>query len=287
VHTAYLTVLMRSFLNFSVSVAMLLFAASSQAGFTADPLYQDTIGPNIHVGKASLFSVLSFGDLNQYDNTVTGPSIVRGNVGIGGNGNFSMSDGDLYGDLYVHQGAKVAFSGPAKLHGNQYTFADNNSSPINMALQDAWSLSAKAAAETATGPGSYSVTQGIFNGNTFNSSQSASIFSTGRVVLNLQDFVMTSGTFTLQGTATTTYIINVSRNFSLNNSSIQLSGLVSSQVLFNVKGTGSQVSLNQGTSMGGILLATQRKVDLSGGKVFGRVIANQVNITSGGQVVSQ
>jgi hypothetical protein len=278
---------MRSFLNFSLSIVLFLFAASSEAAFTADPSYQDTIGPNINVGKASLFSVLSYGDLNQYDNTVTGPSIIHGNVGIGGNGNFSMSDGDLFGDLYVHQGAKVTFSGPAKLHGNQYSFADNSASPINQALQDAWSLSAKAAGEIATGPGSYSVTQGTFNGSTFNSGQSASIFSSGRVVLNLQDFVMTSGTFTLQGTASTTYIINVGRNFSLNNSSIQLSGVMSSQVLFNIKGAGSQVSLNQGTSMGGILLAAQRKVDLSGGKVYGRLFGNQVNITSGGQVVSQ
>jgi hypothetical protein len=39
--------------------------------------------------------------------------------------------------------------------------------------------------------------------------------------------------------------------------------------------------------MGGILLAAQRKVDLSGGKVYGRLFGNQVNITSGGQVVSQ
>jgi len=62
---------------------------------------------------------------------------------------------------------------------------------------------------------------------------------------------------------------------------------MSSQVLFNIKGTGNTVSLNQGTSMGGILLAAQRKVDLSGGKVFGRLIANQVAISSGGQVISQ
>lgn len=262
--------------------SLLLPAASVFGGFTADPTYQDTIGPYINVGRASLFSVLSYGDLNSYDNTVTGPSIIRGNVGIGGNGNFSMSDGDLYGDVYIHHGGNVTFSGPANHHGyNTYYNADT---PINNALQDAWSLSAKAASETSTN--NYSHT-GNFNGTTENGNQNVSLFSSGRVVLNLQDFVMTGGVFTLQGTATTTYIINVRRNFSLNNSSISLSGISSRQVLFNITGTGSQVSLNQGTSMGGILLATQRKVDLSGGKVFGRVIANQVNITSGGQVISQ
>jgi hypothetical protein len=31
------------------------------------------------------------------------------------------------------------------------------------------------------------------------------------------------------------------------------------------------------------LLATHRKISLSGGKVFGRVFGDQVNITSGGK----
>jgi len=262
---------------------LLLCAGNAWGGFTADPTYQDTIGPYINVGRASLFTVLSYGDLSQYDNTVTGPSLIRGNVGIGGNGNFSMSDGDLYGDLYIHTGGTATFSGPANHHG-YHTFT-NADTPINNALQDAWSLSAKAASEFATT--NYTVTQGSFNGATENGNKNVTLFSTGRVVLNLQDFVMTGGTFTLQGTAATTYIINVSRNFSLNNASISLSGIMSSQVLFNIKGTGSQVSLNQGTSMGGILLAAQRKVVLSGGKISGRLIANQVAITSGGQVISQ
>src|SRR4029077_9298385 len=127
---------------------------------------------------------------------------------------------------------------------------------------------------------------------TVNTGQSITIdpTSSGKVVLNLQDFVMTSGTFTLEGTAMNTYIINVSRNFSLNNSKIVLDssmGLVASHVLFNILGTGSQVSLQQGTSMQGILLAYDRKVDLSGGKVFGRIVAEQLAITSGGQAVSQ
>lgn len=109
-----------------------------------------------------------------------------------------------------------------------------------------------------------------------------------KIVLNLQDFVLTNGTFTLQGTTHTIYIINVARNFSINNSSVILSGgLLASHVLFNVKGTGSQVSLNQGVNLYGNLLAMGRKVSLSGGRVHGRAFANQVAITSGGQVVSE
>jgi hypothetical protein len=45
--------------------------------------------------------------------------------------------------------------------------------------------------------------------------------------------------------------------------------------------------MQQGTSLTGILLADGRNVDLSGGKVFGRVVASQLTLTSGGQVISQ
>jgi choice-of-anchor A domain-containing protein len=275
---------MRSVLKLLAATA-LICATNAWAGFTADPTYQDTLPDgSINVGRASRFTVLTYGDLNQYDNTVTGPSLIQGNVGIGGNGNFSMSDGTLNGDLYYHTGAKITFSGPAQHNGTKFANAD---AIINPALMDAYSLSVKAANDVSTT--TYTVTQGTFNGTTENGNKDVTLFGgPGKIVLNLQDFVMTGGTFTLSGTAMTTYIINVGRNFSLNNSSIVLSGgVMPSHVLFNIKGTGSQVSLNQGTSMKGILLAAQRKVDLSGGKVFGRVFANQANITSGGQVVSE
>ena len=285
---------MRILLRTLVLAALVTVGANARAmSFTANPAYQDTIGSQINVGNGALFTVSSYGDLNAIDNTITGPSLVQGNVAIGGNGNFSMSDGDIYGDLYVHQGAKVSFSGPARLHGSQFTYADNAASPINQALQDYWSLSAAAATAMSTAAPvttNFSLTYNGGSGQyvgTVNGNKNYSMFSTGKTVLNLQDFVMTGGSFTLSGTAATTYIINVSRNFSLNNSFVTLSGISSSQVLFNVLGTGGQVSLNQGTYLKGILLATRRNVDLSGGKVFGRVIGNQVNITSGGQVVSQ
>jgi len=108
---------------------------------------------------------------------------------------------------------------------------------------------------------------------------------------------MSAGTFTLEGTATTTYIINVKNQFSLNNAKILLanssgmvgspSGVQASNVLFNIRSSGIQISLNQGTQMSGVLLALGNKVSLSGGTVYGRVIGGQVNITSGGQVISQ
>lgn len=246
---------------------------------------------SINVGGASLFSSLAAGAMNVYDNNITGPSLVIGNVGIGGAGNFSMSDGQIQGDLYMNDTGTLSMSGPAQITGTKRGLHLNGvsqQSTLNNALADSLALSNAAAALASTN--NYTVPVGTFNGSTVNSGKSITIAgpNSGTVVLNLQDFVMTSGTFTLQGTAMTTFILNVSRNFSINNSTVVLSGgLLASHVLFNVRNTGSQVSLNQGTSLQGVLLAYNRKVDLSGGKVYGKVIANQIVITSGGQIVSQ
>jgi hypothetical protein len=172
---------------------------------------------------------------------------------------------------------------------------------LNAAFSDFNSLSNTAASDPGCGDvytvnGSPTV---LTNVNITNVSQSMTIRETlgQKVVINLQNFVMSAGTFTLEGTATTTYIINVKNQFSLNNAKIvlaDLSGIVNSptgvqasNVLFNIRSSGIQISLNQGTQMSGILLALGDKVSLSGGKVYGRVIGNQVNITSGGQVISQ
>ena len=270
---------------------VLICAANAWAAFP----YPDTLlDGSINVGRAGQFTALSAGDINYYDTTVTGPSLIRGNVGVGGKANFSMSDGIVDGNVYMNSFGKFTMSGPAHFtpgHG----LITNQDTVLNGALSDARNLSSSAAMDHSTG--SYTVTMGSFNGMTENGNKSVSLLGTGKIVLNLTDFVMTGGTFTLAGNANTTYIINISRNFSLNNAKIVLAdvfgnvnsstGVQASHVLFNVLGTGSQVSLNQGTSMTGILLAVQRKVDLSGGKVFGRVIGDQINVTSGGQIVSQ
>jgi len=268
-----------------VIASALLYVGEARAA-NPYPYGPDTL-PNgaINIGPfIQQFTVLSNGgDISLIDNTFTGPSYVKGNMGIAGAGNFSMSDGTIDGDLVYHTGAKVSLSGPAKVTGHQYSDAAHNTI-LSQAASDSQGLSDLAAMELSS-PQYASIT----NVNISNVGQSMTIMGgpNQKIVLNLQNFVMSAGTFTLQGTATTSFIINITNQFSLNNSQILLSGVPPANVLFNIRGTGSQVSLNQGTSMSGFLLATKRKVDLSGGKIFGRLVANQINITSGGQVVSQ
>jgi hypothetical protein len=258
----------RLFLSMSILAVAIGISTASAAS-----AYPDTLaGGKINVGSADYFSVLSNGDT-----TITGPSFVIGNVGAGGN--FSMSDGHVDGNVVLRSGHSAKTSGPARINGSVTT----NDSQLNQAWLDAQNLSSAAAMEAVT-PAYASLT----NVNITNPSQNITI--TGgpnqKVVLSLQNFVITNGTFTLQGTATTSFIINVAKNFSLSNGGISLAGVPPQNVLFNILGSGSDVSLKQGTKLPGILLALNRKVDLSGGHVTGKVIANQVVITSGGSVVS-
>ena len=289
------------------ALAAVLFAADF-AQAVCGSAYPDTLpGGRINVGlSGSNFTVFgAAGFSSTYTNdTFTGPSFVQGNIGVGPGGNFSWSDGTIDGDVYMDGPGGFTMSGPAHFtagHGVKY----NQHAVLSPAYTDYQNLSDAACGEVDTG--GYTVNNSVItltNVNITNTSQSmviaptaTNLATTNRIVLNLNSFTMSAGTFTLEGTATTTYIINIKNLFSLNNAKIllaDLSGVVgsatgvqASNVLFNVRSKGIQISLNQGTEMSGILLALGNKVSLSGGKVFGRVIGGQVNITSGGQVVSR
>jgi hypothetical protein len=85
------------------------------------------------------------------------------------------------------------------------------------------------------------------------------------VVLSLKDFVLSGDAiFTLEGTTTTTFVINVTKRFSLSgNAQISLAGVEWSNVLFNVRGPGRPISLSGNANFTGILLANGRTVRLS------------------------
>jgi hypothetical protein len=285
---------MRTVLKSFLLLAAFCCAASSLQAY-------NVVNPDgtINVGSDSLFTVLTSGDMNDYNNTFTGPSIIQGNVGIGGSGNFSMSDGTLYGDLYMNDTGTLSMSGPAVITGTKRGKKLNGISQnatLNSALNDAYALSTAAAGLAYTS--NFNVTQGAFtqnqNINITNASQSITVndpFGGSTIVLSIKDFVLSAGTFTLQGTAATTYIVNISGKFNINNATvIAAGGLLASHILYNLTGTQSAkgtATMQQGTSLTGMLLAAHRQVDLSGGKIYGRLVAEQLTLTSGGQVISQ
>jgi len=108
------------------------------------------------------------------------------------------------------------------------------------------------------------------------------------VVLNLKNFILRdNSSFTLQGTATTTFIINVGKKFSLSgNSHIDLAGLQWDQVLFNIVGTGRKVSLGGDSIFNGILMANDRTIKMKGdATVSGEVIANRFKLRGSTRVL--
>src|SRR5205814_5812555 len=89
------------------------------------------------------------------------------------------------------------------------------------------------------------------------------------------------------GTATTTFVINVNKKFSLSgNSHIDLAGVEWDQVLFNVVGTGQRVSLGGSSIFNGVLMANDRTIKVKGdATVSGELIANRLKIRGSSRVL--
>jgi hypothetical protein len=100
--------------------------------------------------------------------------------------------------------------------------------------------------------------------------------------LKLGHFVLgNNSTFTLQGTATTTFIIKVKNRFSLTGNAkvVLLGGVQWDDVIFIVRGKGDMVSLSRKASLQGILMANKRKVRLRNHSiVHGQVAARVVRL---------
>jgi hypothetical protein len=109
------------------------------------------------------------------------------------------------------------------------------------------------------------------------------------VILSLKNFIMSdSSTFTLEGTATTTFVINVFRQFSLSGSAkILLAGDVRwNHVVFNVRGKGSIVKLSDQASLTGILNANNRTVKMTDQAiVHGQVHAKKLLLLGSSRII--
>jgi hypothetical protein len=109
------------------------------------------------------------------------------------------------------------------------------------------------------------------------------------VTLDIRNFVLTGhSTLTLQGTATTSFIINVTKQFSLSGRSriILSGGLRWDHVFFNVLRRGSVVSLSGNAQLYGTLTALQRTVKMGGHSVvYGAVTAKRILLTGAARII--
>lgn len=202
---------------------------------------------------------------------LSGSSVVVGDVDAAGNGTDILSGyATIDGNLYYSPDRRIFIRGNAQVTGTLY---QDRSAEMDNAASEATTASKHAFALTPTRS---------YRNIDLRRNQNATVQgSPGEtVVLKLQNFVMQgSASFTLQGTATTNFVINVTEQFSLSkNANIVLSGGVQwNNVLFNVIGHGPDIHLRGSAHFEGILMANHRTVRLSGqSRVIGEVMAKRI-----------
>ena len=240
------------------------------------------------LGDLERWAVFSLGgNVTATDTNSTGTTDVYGDVGVAGGGNVTLTGSAIFhNDLYYETVGKLTINGKAKIIGTVHHDAGSDAQ-LNNGVNEA-NLTSNHASTLPVTP-AYSNIKNIQLSGQQNLTLTGAPGQT--VVLKLQIFTISSGTLTLQGSPTTNFVINVSKTFSLtNHAQIILSGGVAwDDVLFNVTGGGANstnVTMDGGSTLRGILMANNRTVALSGkSTVYGEVVGNQISLTGGAQVV--
>jgi hypothetical protein len=235
--------------------------------------------------------------------STAGSADVYGNVGIYGSGRLSMTNSYINGFVDQYSSPTNVFAGNG---ANPYFLGSitHDSAYLQQAYNDA--IAASAAAKYLGTPAGLSANPTVVLGSATtavitSAKSQADLGITGSLagntyVLNLTDLILqgTSAVLTLNGTATTNYVINVNRYMSLaGGAKINLAGGITPQnVLYNVNqntinGVQYDVTLSGGSEARGIILATTRAVKLTGdSKVFGEVIAKSVSLSGSSNVIN-
>lgn len=224
---------------------------------------------------------------------------VRGNIGVAGNSITLSGTTKVSGSAYIKTGGTLRRSGTAQINGSGNAGVPNGlyyqggiyDTLANTAKNDALAASAQANALANNASPAIAQRDNWNSLTTINQNNNPSItdlIGGSHISLHLTDFVIYGGgTFTLSGTAATTYVITVTNKFSLVGGSVVLAGgLLPENVLFNVLGAGLDVSLASAAQFGGVLLAPSRTVNLTAAStVAGTLVAGKVNISGGSKVL--
>jgi Ice-binding-like len=268
----------------SIRVLLPLGALCCLGAFTANANLADcgvdlgAAGPYAYGAHTRGWAAFTLGGgMSQQDDTSGSSSILGGDVGLAGNGDLNMSGSSfIEKDVWQHTGGTFTTYSPSSIHGTRFQDAAHDAI-LDQGVTDAMNADAAAFSMTPT----YSITN-ISTGSNYTLYANADC-----TVLKLQNFKLSGGMFTLVGTATQHFIINVTNTFSLNGGAqIVLSGgLTFDNVLFNVHGTGSDVAINASSKLAGILMATQRTVKLTGSEfTAGEVIANRLVMSGSSKI---
>ena len=243
--------------------------------FHADAEVSDAIP---QLGDLERWTVFSLGGGNRPSKAYR-HALIDGDLGLAGIGTFLIGGhATVDGDIYDCSNGMVLALNHAVITGSifydQDALLDNDVTEALAASAYAFSLTPNRSNASVKLRGHHNITITGAPGET--------------VVLSLKNFILKgTSSFTLEGTATTTFIINVRKKFSLKgNSHIDLVGLQWNQVLFNVVGTGRKVSLGGNSIFDGILMANNRTIELKGGAtVTGEIIANRFKLRGSSRIL--
>lgn len=223
------------------------------------------------LGDLQRWSVFTLGSETGPDE-LSGATVINGDVGVAGSGDITLKDtATINGDLYYRSNGTLTAGPNTTITGARF----NNQDSL---------LDNDAAAAIATSRHATDLRRTFFAPTDIEFDRHQNFTANGgvgeTVVLKLGNFALSgNSSFTLQGTASTTFIINVTKGFSLaDNAQILLSGGVQwSNVLFNICAKGSAVSISGNATFAGILMANRRTIAVSdNATITGELIANRV-----------
>jgi len=257
----------RSNARFAPRVCLIAFAVLSSTA-AASPALATTVD----LGDAAAYGVLT-GQKERL--TFSGNLALSGNLGVGSSSTlkFTGSHNAISGTEYKDSG--VSGSGTASITGGVVTQS------MSSAISDAVTAANTAASLAAT-PGLLDQGGSIsLNGSSI---VIKAVQNASENVLNISSLSLINGTITFDdnGYTDAKFIINVTGGFSAGNGAVikGINGADASDIIFNIEGTGSTVSLtgNSSTSLVGTILAPQRNVSMGGGgSLTGALIAGVDN----------
>ena len=202
-----------------------------------------------------------------------------GDLGQAGNGKLLMAGSALInGDLYDRSNGAILQMGNAVVTGS---ILYNQDAVLDDCVNQALAASNRA----------FNLAPNRFN-TSVNLKGNENLTITGApgetIVLDLKNFILRGeSSFTLQGTATTNFIINVRRNFSLKgHAHVDLAGLQWNQVLFNVVGPGQKAFVGGNIDFAGMLMANSRTIEVRrDATMSGLVIGNRLKFHGSSRIL--
>lgn len=250
-----------------------LLMANTQASADAPPFSLDACGIGATApGQFSNLAIFTINAGSGDTDLLSGNAQVQGGMAVAGSGKITLSNfSQIQGNLSYKTNGVLTKGSTAQILGNTYR---------NSSTDSLLNAGASAALFVSAFADSLNASSGF--PTTINANSSLSLNSNGLAVLKLTDFKLTNNaTLTLQGTASSYYIINVKNDFSLTNAYVKLTGgLTWDHVLVNVRGTTGLTKLSGTSEFNGILMAVNRTVTMTdSSKVNGAIVANTVNLS--------